>query len=411
MSKAATDRIQQDIATLSTFNDTPKQGVTRFSYTPQYRAAQAYVRSQMEAAGLCVSLDAMGNLVGRKEGSEPGLGALAMGSHLDSVRCGGRFDGAMGVVCGLEVARMLQENGTVLRHPFEVVAIAEEEGNSFGSGILGGKAFAGILEQETLHQLKNAEGVSAFQAMQEYGLHPENLAQIKKDPSKWAFFLEPHIEQGPVLESEGLSVGVVEAIVGIRTRKITITGRPDHGGTTPMHLRLDAVVAAARIVRLVDDAAKGLADGTVTTCGSLKVEPGTLNVVPGRVEMTVDCRSSRQASIDAVTEQLNALLEMLGKEGYTVQSMPLMEISPVRLSERGIQALTASLAENGLPEKVLPSGAGHDSMYIAGVTEVGMLFARSKGGRSHCPEEFTRTEDIADCCNVAYTALLHLDNA
>ena len=149
----------------------------------------------------------------------------------------------------------------------------------------------------------------------------------------------------------------------------------------------------------------------MTTCGSLKVEPGTLNVVPGRVEMTVDCRSSRQASIDAVTEQLNALLETLGKEGYTVQSMPLMEISPVRLSERGIQALTASLAENGLPEKVLPSGAGHDSMYIAGVTEVGMLFARSKGGRSHCPEEFTRTEDIADCCNVAYTALLHLDNA
>lgn len=186
----------------------------------------------------------------------------------------------MGIICGLELARMMQEDNLSLQHPFEVIAIVEEEGNSFSSGILGGKALSGLLETDYLKQLTNNDGVTAYDVMKAYGLTPDDLPQVKRDKTSWAYFIEPHIEQGPVLESEKLSVGIVDTIVGIRAKKLIITGRPDHGGTTPMHLRLDAVVAAMKIVHLVDEMARELHDGTVTTCGSLHVEPGRTQCDP-----------------------------------------------------------------------------------------------------------------------------------
>lgn len=277
MAFANQSRIEQTVEALAQFNATPGAGITRLSYTTEYRAAQAYLKQELEAAGLSVRLDPIGNLIGRKEGIDRSLAAIAVGSHLDSVRNGGKYDGAMGIICGLELARMMQEDNLSLQHPFEVIAIVEEEGNSFGSGILGGKALSGLLETDYLKQLTNNDGVTAYDVMKAYGLTPDDLPQVKRDKTSWAYFIEPHIEQGPVLESEKLSVGIVDTIVGIRTKKLIITGRPDHGGTTPMHLRLDAVVAAMKIVHLVDEMARELNDGTVTTCGSLHVEPGAPN--------------------------------------------------------------------------------------------------------------------------------------
>lgn len=411
MAFANKERIARTLEALAQYGATTGGGVTRLSYTEEYRAAQDYLRREMEAAGLTVRIDPMGNLIGRREGADSALAAIAVGSHLDSVRNGGRFDGAMGVVCGLELARMLREDGLTLRHPFEAVAIVEEEGNSFGSGILGGRALAGLVETDFLKKLTNADGVTAYDVMAAYGLHPEALAEVKRGRDDWACFIEPHIEQGPVLESEGLSVGIVDAIVGICTRRIVITGRPDHGGTTPMHLRLDAMVAASKVVQLADGLARELHDGTVATCGSLRVEPGAINVVPGRVEMTLDCRSSHQASIDTVVGAVEALLEQLRTEGYGVEMSVLMDSAPVRLSQRVAAALKRGMAENGLPVRTLPSGAGHDAMFISRVTDVGMLFVSSRDGRSHCPEEFTDTADIARCCDVVYSALKELDRA
>ena len=398
MAFANKERIARTLEALAQYGATTGGGVTRLSYTEEYRAAQDYLRREMEAAGLTVRIDPMGNLIGRREGADSALAAIAVGSHLDSVRNGGRFDGAMGVVCGLELARMLREDGLTLRHPLEAVAIVEEEGNSFGSGILGGRALAGLVETDFLKKLTNTDGVTAYDIMAAYGLHLEALAEVKRSRDDWACFIEPHIEQGPVLESEGLSVGIVDAIVGICTRRIVITGRPDHGGTTPMHLRLDAMVAASKVVQLADRLARELHDGTVATCGSLRVEPGAINVVPGRVEMTLDCRSSHQASIDTVVGAAEALLEQLRTEGYGVK----MSVAA---------ALKRGMAENGLPVRTLPSGAGHDSMFISRVTDVGMLFVSSRDGRSHCPEEFTDTADIARCCDVVYSALKELDRA
>lgn len=280
MAFANQSRIEQTVEALAQFNATPGAGITRLSYTTEYRAAQAYLKQELEAAGLSVRLDPIGNLIGRKEGIDRSLAAIAVGSHLDSVRNGGKYDGAMGIICGLELARMMQEDNLSLQHPFEVIAIVEEEGNSFGSGILGGKALSGLLETDYLKQLTNNDGVTAYDVMKAYGLTPDDLPQVKRDKTSWAYFIEPHIEQGPVLESEKLSVGIVDTIVGIRAKKLIITGRPDHGGTTPMHLRLDAVVAAMKIVHLVDEMARELNDGTVTTCGSLHVEPGRTQCDP-----------------------------------------------------------------------------------------------------------------------------------
>ena len=304
---------------------------------------------------------------------------------------------------------MMQEDNLSLQHPFEVIATVEEEGNSFSSGILGGKALSGLLETDYLKQLTNNDGVTAYDVMKAYGLTPDDLPQVKRDKTSWAYFIEPHIEQGPVLESEKLSVGIVDTIVGIRNKKLIITGRPDHGGTTPMRLRLDAVVAAMKIVHLVDEVARELNDGTVTTCGSLHVEPGAPNVIPGKVEMSVDCRSPHQASIDTIFGAVEKLLAQLQAEGYQIETVGLMEVAPVHLSEKVTAALSQGLRENGLPLKTLPSGAGHDSMFISQVTDVGMLFAPSKNGRSHCPEEFTPAGDIAKCCDVVYTVLKELD--
>ena len=233
MAFANQSRIEQTVEALAQFNATPGAGITRLSYTTEYRAAQAYLKQELEAAGLSVRLDSMGNLIGRKEGTDRSLAAIAVGSHLDSVRNGGKYDGAMGIICGLELARMMQEDNLSLQHPFEVIAIVEEEGNSFGSGILGGKALSGLLETDYLKQLTNNDGVTAYDVMKAYGLTPDDLPQVKRDKTSWAYFIEPHIEQGPVLESEKLSVGIVDTIVGIRTKKLIITGRPDHGGTTP----------------------------------------------------------------------------------------------------------------------------------------------------------------------------------
>ena len=431
MMKANQKRIEGDINELAAFNATPGKGLTRLSYTEEYREAQGYLRMEMEKLGMSVRLDAIGNLIGRLDGTnsgrarhneknmtgrkdelvqgDPKLPALAVGSHLDSVLNGGIFDGNVGIVCGLELARMLQENSIQLSHPFEVMAIVEEEGNTFGSGIMGGKAIAGKLDEPLLDLLTDAGGRSARQAMIDFGLNPTSIDTVKRSPADLAVFIEPHIEQGPVLESENLSVGVVDAIVGIRTREIEIVGRPDHGGTTPMHLRKDAVTAMSEVINEARRAVDDLDDGTVLTCGCVHVEPGTVNVIPGKAVFSVECRSRNQESLDFVFEQVHGVLDGLRERGFSILEKTLMELAPTHLSERVTAALKRGMSTCGLTEKVLTSGAGHDSMCIAGVTDVGMIFVASRDGRSHCPEEYSSTEDIADACDVVLEALMELD--
>lgn len=419
MSKADQKRIEADLFQLAKYNSTPGKGLTRLSYTEEFRQAQSYLREEMEKLGMTVRSDAIGNLIGRAEGrlsqnrKDEGahIPALAVGSHLDSVRCGGIYDGNVGIVCGLEIRRMCRENGVQLRHPYEIIAIAEEEGNTFGSGIMGGKAIAGMLDRSILDTLTDESGRTVRKAMTDYGLQPGAIDSVKRSRTDLAVFIEPHIEQGPVLENENLSVGIVNAIAGIRTREIVIEGRPDHGGTTPMYLRKDAVLAMTEIICLAENTVRKLDDGTVLTCGSIRIEPGSVNVVPGKAVFSVECRSVNQKSLDLVFGKIEAHLEKLRGNGFAVSVKPLMELAPTRLSDRVIDALRKGMTAHGLKERVLPSGAGHDSMCIAGITDVGMLFIASRDGRSHCPEEYSSPKDIADACDVVYTALMELDQA
>lgn len=402
-------RIDRDFQCLKEFNASPGRGLTRLSYTKEYRDAMDYLKEEMEKAGMSVRVDAVGNLIGRVEGTERGLGAIGVGSHLDSVRGGGFYDGDAGIVCGLEIARMLREEGVRLRHPYEVIAIVEEEGNTFGSGIMGGKAISGMFDAGQLDTLSNEQGQTIRQAMETFGLEPDNIGKAKRSKEDLTYFIEPHIEQGPVLESEGFPVGVVDTIVGIRGRNYTIFGQPDHAGTTPMALRKDAMVAASHIIVKVNEMAKTMDDGTVTTCGRVIVEPGAPNVVPGKVELAVECRSKNQASIDDVFREVERILQQWKSDDFTVEEEVLMELAPTHLSGTVTDALISGLKENGLREKTLPSGAGHDSMCIAQITDVGMIFLPSKDGRSHCPEEFTKTDDIRKGCDVVYSAIMKLD--
>ena len=396
MTFANRSRIEQTVEALAQFNATPGAGITRLSYTAEYRAAQAYLKQELEAAGLSVRLDPMGNLIGRKEGTDRSLAAIAVGSHLDSVRNGGKYDGAMGIICGLELARMMQEDNLSLRHSFEVIAIVEEEGNSFGSGILGGKALSGLLETDYLKQLTNNDGVTAYDVMKTYGLTPDDLPQVKRDKTSWAYFIEPHIEQGPVLEKEKVDVGIVEAIVGIKCFNVYVYGRSDHAGTTPLNMRADTMLATARAIVAGTDKAKELDDGTVVTFGRVETQPGAFNIVAKETLFDIDCRSKTLESVDKVIAAVKASLEQSQAEnpGLSFRIVEKLTAQPVLMKPEVQELLEQQAAQAGISTRKMLSGAGHDAMVMGSLCDVAMIFVPSKDGRSHVPEEWTDYEDL-----------------
>lgn len=409
MTNSNLERIKEDIVALAQFSATAGNGVTRLSYTKEHAQARDYIVDKMKQAGLDVRQDPVGNLIGRRKGSNDELPAIAVGSHFDSVRNGGRFDGVAGIVAGLEVARLLKTNNLQLQHPYEVIAIVEEEGSRFNSGIFGGKVISGLAKQEDLDILKDSDGITIRQAMLDFGLEPEKLAEAARSRSDLGAFFELHIEQGPVLEAEDLQIGLVDTIVGIHAFELTIAGRPDHAGTTPMMLRSDALVAASKIVLALNNAASQLIDRSVATVGKIQIQPGSVNVVPGKAVFTVEIRSANSESIDWIKEQVQNEINSLKAEGFSVSSTPLMDLKPTRLSTKLMRCLEESAEKMNIDFLKLPSGAGHDSMCIAQITDTAMLFVPSKDGRSHCPEEFTEYSAIQTGCDILYQAVLSLD--
>ncbi|MGI8606927.1 MAG: Zn-dependent hydrolase [Gaiellaceae bacterium] len=312
----------------------------------------------MEEAGLAVERDAWGNLLGRRSGSDPGAPELWTGSHLDTVPAGGRFDGALGVVAGLEAVDRLQTPvSTVV-----VVVFRDEEGSAYAPGCLGSRARCGVVERGVLEAL---------------GLPPPTPGVVLPE-----VFLEVHIEQSPVLERAGLPLGVVTSIAGQARGKVEFTGAPRHAGTTPMDAREDALCSAAEFVLHARDAAARI-EGAVATVGQLEVDPGAANVVPGRVTLTVDARAPDQLRLDSLLEEIGAKLAVT---------------SPVAMDAAVTGLLGEEIERLGLPVLELASGAGHDAGILAASgVRAGMLFVRSAGGISHAPEEHTSPEDIARC--------------
>lgn len=405
------ERLWNRVNTLSSFT-LPDVPWTRRAFSPEFEPARQWLKAEFESAGLSVTLDAGGNLIGQLDGSEADLKPLISGSHCDTVVGGGRFDGIIGVLAALEVAHALKDAGQRLRHPFQVIDFLSEEPSDYGISCVGSRAFAGLLTAEMLAS-KNRAGESLAHAMTRIGGAPERLGQALREPGSTAAFVELHIEQGPVLESRGLLIGSVTNIVGIRRVGITVHGLPDHAGTTPMDLRRDALVGAAELIREARNMAADMSGNphyVVATVGRLDVSPNVPNAVPGKVEMVLEVRSdSKQVLLEFPEHLLERCAAVLADLRLTVDSIPLTYADPSDCSTIVIEAVSEVAEQLGLPHMTMPSGAGHDAVYVGATGPMGMVFVPCLNGRSHCPEEWLEPQQLLDGTRVLAQTLIYLD--
>lgn len=405
------ERIQNDLENLSRFGGLEGGGISRLAFTSADREARDYLRDSLARQGLGTVQDAMGNMRARRHGTRD-LAPVMIGSHLDSVPSGGCYDGAVGIVAALEVIRVLDDLGIETRRPIEVINFSAEESSRFGASTLGSKAMTGHLSQEHLHMYKDKDGVSLYEAMKLFGLNPDGLESVRIQPGDVYAFIEMHIEQGRVLESFGIPLGIVTSIAAPTRIRVFVIGRADHSGATPMDLRADALTAASEIILGVERIASVEAGPhTVGTVGYANAQPGVLNVIPGKVELGIDIRDIDKDSKDLAVRKIISLLEYVGNNrGVKVDYRILADETPVTLSGKIIGAFEEAAQALGYPYRLMPSGAGHDAMYMAEVAETGMIFVPSREGISHNVAEYTAVEDIARGAELLLEAVLHLAN-
>ena len=398
------DRIGADLDALAAITDLGRPW-TRRAFSPRFDQGRDWLRTRFAQAGLRVALDAGGNLIGTRPGTDPDAGTILLGSHSDTVPDGGRFDGVAGVIVALEVARMLDEQGIQLRHTLEVVDFLAEEVSVFGVSCIGSRAMAGVLPDDWLGLVH--DGRSLDQAIRDVGGDP--TARARRDDIR--AFLELHIEQGPVLEAEGLDLGIVTAIAGIERIEIVLTGRPDHAGTAPMDRRADALVAAAALVTAIDAEAQARAQGPdhfTATVGEFSIEPGAANVVPGRVRMLIDARAEARPEMEEFLRWIEDRLTAL-PDGITAESRLLSDNRPTPMNEGLVKQLEVASTNCGASHRRMVSGAGHDAAFVAKIAPSIMIFVPSRDGRSHCPEEFSTAPSIALGAEVIADAVIALD--
>ncbi|WP_454686596.1 Zn-dependent hydrolase [Agrobacterium leguminum] len=396
--------IETDLDALAQITD-PERPWTRRAFSPRFDEGRDYLRRRFLNEGLNVSTDAGGNLIGRREGTEPQAGTIMLGSHSDTVPDGGRFDGVAGVVVALEVSRILSRRGVDLRHNLAVVDFLAEEVSIFGVSCIGSRAMAGVLPQDWLRRISDGRDLAT--AIRDVGGKPESLEAPLADDLK--AFLELHIEQGPVLEREKIALGVVTTIVGINRVEIEVMGRPDHAGTTPMGLRADALVAAARIVSEIERFATELSGGPghfTATVGEFEISPNAANVVPGRVRMLVDIRAERAEDKEAFVSWLTGL----DADGENTIEARLISANPGVQMDDGLQEMLATAADGlDTPYRKMVSGAGHDAAFMTRLCPSAMLFVPCRDGRSHCPEEWADAADLALAAEVLANTIMELD--
>ncbi|HEV7258671.1 MAG TPA: Zn-dependent hydrolase [Bosea sp. (in: a-proteobacteria)] len=405
-------RLWRRLETLSRLTDRDRPW-TRRSFTPRFLEGRAWLAAEFRAAGLETGIDAGGNLIGRLEGTEQGLAPILIGSHSDTVPSGGRYDGILGVLAALEVAQGLIENGERRRHPLEVVDFLAEEPSEFeGLSCIGSRAMSGALTPEHL-ALRRADGMSLEEGIAYVGGRPQDVAGSARAPGSIAAYLELHIEQGRVLESEAKPIGIVTDIVGIRRERITVTGRADHAGATPMPLRSDALVGAARLIEAAYQkamATSGDAQPLVATFGKIDVSPNAANAVPGEVVMTLEVRSGNEAAVSAfggaLVREVQPELDALRLK---VKAEPISNVAPVACATVIRTAIADASRACGLGTRDLPSGAGHDGVFVSRLGPIGMIFVPCRDGRSHAPEEAIEPEQVADGARTLAGAVKVLD--
>jgi N-carbamoyl-L-amino-acid hydrolase len=397
-------RLERSIEELGRIGETPRGGLTRLALTDDDRRGRDLMVRWMREAGLRVTVDQMGNIFGERAGTEA-LPPVMMGSHADSVPTGGKYDGQLGVLCGLETIRALNDHGLRTRHPVTLVIFTNEEGARFQPAMIASGVMAGKIPLEDAYNARDKDGIRLVDELQRIGY----LGSEPCVPRPFRAYLELHIEQGPFLEEEGLNVGVVDGIVAISWSRLTIHGVQDHAGPTPMRIRHDALVAAAEVTTGVRAIARELGGDVVTTVGNLTVHPNIPNAIPGRVTMSIDMRDPRTETLAVARRCLDAVGKAAcEREGVRWELEHYWQVPFTPFAPDVVAAVERAAKASGARYRHILSGAGHDAQYMAAIGPTGMIFVPSRDGRSHCEEEFTPMDDIERGATTLFLAVVDL---
>jgi hydantoinase/carbamoylase family amidase len=400
------ERLERDLVELAQFGALPGGGIRRSALSDADLAARAWLKDRLREAGMEVREDEAANIIGRwtPPDASPASPCIAFGSHSDAVPNGGKFDGALGLCAGLETLRAIRESRVPLPCPLELLVLTDEEGSHF-AGTLGSRAMLGLLAEGEIFRSKGSGQPSFADSLRRIGRNPEEIGSAVRSPSEFRAFLELHIEQGPVLESLGTPIGIVEGIVFIERFILRISGRPGHAGTTPMRLRDDALIKAAKIILAVNEAVLTGGPDIVGTIGNVEVHPGAFNIIPGRADLLLELRSLKKPVLDSVRTAIQEIIR--ASEGSEMQ--PLLSKGGVHLDARIMQTIELACRERGVASHRLGSGAGHDSMtFQARGIPTGMIFIPCKDGKSHSPEEDIRLGDAAVGTQILAATILRL---
>jgi amidase, hydantoinase/carbamoylase family len=392
-------RLLRDLNAVSRIGIGDHGSVTRLVFSIKELRSRQFLIHLMRQAGLQIHIDRIGNIFGRLNGTNPKAPAVLAGSHLDTVLHGGKFDGTMGVIGALEAVRTLKEQKVTLRSPVEVVCFVGEESSRFGYSTLGSSLVAGEVHGADLSNAADAQGTKLEDILSSLGIYRSNLRSMRRDPASVKAYLELHIEQGPILEAKKKPIGVVTSIAAPTRFRVVFTGQADHSGTTPMEMRKDALVAASEVIVAVEKISrrysrmeKGRVVGTV---GAMKIEPGVINAIPGKAELSVDIRSITASAKNRVVRLVQAKIREIARRRHVqIAILPIREENPVPLDKRLVHLLKECCEAKCIAYEVMPSGAGHDAMQMAKITPSGMLFIPSRRGISHSPLEWSDPEDI-----------------
>ncbi len=403
------ERYQSLFNKINQYTTTEGKGITRIAYTNEEQTCTHAFMRMCKAENLNIRMDACGNVIARREGRISSLPPVVMGSHLDTVYQGGKYDGVVGVTAALEVVKRLNEKEIDTEHPIEVISFACEESARFGVSTVGSKAMAGLIEKDKYRNLIDRDGITMEKAFSLCALDFESIDEASRANEEFKAFFELHIEQGPILINNHKKIGIVTGIAAPVRLIIKINGKASHSGTTPMDMRQDAFLGAAEIALALEEVAKHeQKNGTVATVGVMDIQSGAMNVVPGEVEMKVDIRSISKESRNTVLSKLYESISLVAnKRQLEIESTVISEEEPALLSSELNETLTNLCEEKAYSYQLMPSGAGHDAMNMAKLCPVGLIFIPSVDGLSHHPNEYTDIDDIVMGIDILEEAVLH----
>ncbi|MFC7393163.1 Zn-dependent hydrolase [Scopulibacillus cellulosilyticus] len=404
------DRLNSDLEKYARFGKDPKGGITRPSFSQPDLGVRKLFIKELRHLGLETTIDGAGNIWGRLKGNGKKSGSIVIGSHLDTVPNGGKYDGALGTLMAKEVIQTLIENGITPEHDIDIVSFTAEESNDFNISTFGCRSFAGRLSTDFLKDVSDSKGLRLVDALNRVGGGIENYSSMKQLRKDKKAFIELHIEQGKRLEDKNISVAIIDNMVGIYRNKVTITGEANHSGTTMMNNRIDALTAASEMILSVERFAKDDPTDLVGTVGKLDVSPNAANIIPGKIEFILEIRGETEERINHTLEEIQKCWqEIARKRKVIIDQEVIQNQKPVKMDSDVVRILQKTAEDSSEPYLILASMARHDAGYMAEVCKSAMIFVKSIDGKSHCPQEYSTPEDIEKAGNLLLQGTLNVD--